>query len=572
MDIKKLSPSFSVSPQIEEDDVTQIADLGFQGVINNRPEGEAAGQPDGPVIEAQARRLGLGYRHIPVVSGQITDADVEAFKAALDEMNGPILAFCRSGARSASLWGLAHAGRLSPDAIIETAATAGYDLSGLRGRLQAQWEGAGAAPAARGVSPTATHDVVIVGGGAAGIAAAASLLRRRPTLDVAIIEPSDRHSYQPGWTLVGAGVMKSEVTFRRTADLIPRNAKWIHAAAAAFEPDADCVILEDGQRIGYRTLIAAPGLALDWDAVEGARETLGRNGVTSNYEPGLAPYTWRLVQDLKSGRALFTQPPMPIKCAGAPQKAMYLSCDWWLKHRVLKDIAVEFHTACDVLFGVADFVPPLMRYVRRYGADLRFKSNLVKVDGPARRAWFDEAGPDGQIERVEKSFDLLHMSPPQRAPRFVAESPLANAAGWVDVHRETLQHVRHRNVFAVGDVASAPNEKTAAAVRKQAPIVAENVLAVLDGRALEAVYDGYGSCPLTVERGRVVMAEFGYGGKLTPTFPLDPTVPRWTMWIAKARLMPYLYFDLMLKGHEWLAKPRLRRAGAESGAAQARGA
>jgi sulfide:quinone oxidoreductase len=263
------------------------------------------------------------------------------------------------------------------------------------------------------------------------------------------------------------------------------------------------------------------------------------------------------VQGMRGGRALFTQPPMPIKCAGAPQKAMYLSCDHWRRRGVLGDIEVELDTAGGVLFGVKEFVPPLMAYVERYGAKLAFNSTLKAVDGPARKAWFDVTDAQGKVTRQEKSFDMIHVVPPQTAPDFIRSSPLADAAGWVEVDSETLRHPRYGNIFGLGDACSAPNAKTAAAVRKQAPIVAENVLSVLDGGAPRAIYDGYGACPLTVERGKVVMAEFGYGGKLLPTFPLDPTKARRLYWLAKTRVMPFLYWEVMLKGREWLAAPSL---------------
>lgn len=341
------------------------------------------------------------------------------------------------------------------------------------------------------------------------------------------------------------------------ARVMTKGVTWIHAAAAAFEPEQSAVVLEDGERVRYRALVACPGIKLNWQAIAGLEETLGRNGVTSNYRFEMAPYTWELVQALRGGRALFTQPPMPIKCAGAPQKAMYLSCDHWLRQGVLKDIAVEFNNAGGVLFGVKDYVPTLMRYVERYNAQLAFNSTLKAVDGPGRKAWFDVKQPDGAVATVEKDFDMLHVVPPQTAPDFVRQSALADAAGWIEVSPETLQHPRYGNVFGLGDACSAPNAKTAAAVRKQAPVVAENVLAVLDGKGARAIYDGYGSCPLTVERGKVVLAEFGYGGKLLPTFPLDSTRPRRSAWVLKANLLPWLYWEMLLKGREWLARPTL---------------
>ncbi len=563
--VKSLTPFLSVCPQISEADVGVLAGHGFKAIINNRPEGESEDQTPGEVIARAAERCGVAYRFIPVISGQVTDDNVAAFRDALNELKGPVLAYCRTGTRCTTLWALSEAHHLDPDAIVRTAGAAGYDLEALKPRLDARWrtgelmaEGASetiATPAA-GFGRITTYDVVIVGGGAAGSSAGASLLKRRPGLSVAIIEPREKHYYQPGWTLVGGGCFDRAATERPMSRCIPAKAKWIKAAAAGFEPEHNAVVLEDGERVGYRALIVCPGIKLNWQGIEGLTETLGRNHVTSNYLFDMAPYTWELVQTLREGTALFTQPPMPIKCAGAPQKAMYLSCDYWRRKGVLGNIDVEFNTAGAVLFGVADFVPPLMEYVKRYNAKLAFTSTLTAVDGPARKAWFRVSNEDGTTTTVEKRFDFLHVVPPQTTPDFVRNSPVADAAGWVEVDPETLRNPHFGNVFGLGDACSAPNAKTAAAVRKQVPVVAENVLAALDGRGPHALYDGYGSCPLIVERGRVVMAEFGYGGKLLPTFPLDPRLPRRSAWYFKTRMLPIIYWDLMMKGHEWLAAPK----------------
>lgn len=399
-----------------------------------------------------------------------------------------------------------------------------------------------------------SHDVVIVGGGAGGIAVAASLLRRRSNLDVAIVEPSDTHYYQPGFTLVGAGIFTPEQLQRRTASLIPRAATWLRTSVRDFKPQSNTVILDDGRQLSYRLLIVATGNRLDFESINGLIETLGKHGVTSNYRPNLAPYTWEVVRNLADGRALFTQPPMPIKCAGAPQKALYLSCSEWERQGRLDAIDVEFHSAAAVLFGVPAYVPALERTVERYGIDVRLGSNLIAVDGPSKTAVFkSEAG------EFVREFEMLHVTPPQKGCKVVADSELADAAGYVEVDQVTLRHNRFPNVMALGDAGSTPNAKTAAAVRKQAPVVAVNALAILDGEAPTAAYDGYGSCPLTVEKGKIVLAEFGYDGVLQPSFPswlIDGTKPSRLAWILKKYLLPTIYWDAMLKGHEWLASPK----------------
>ncbi len=556
MDIKQITPHLSVSGQLTAADLEAVKQAGFRSLIVNRPDGEGADQPTFPEIDAAARGLGLETRYLPVESGKVGNRDAKAFEATFDELPKPVLAYCRTGTRSATLWAFSQAGKRPLPEILELAKKAGYDMSGVVRRI-----------ANNGRTSTdtavAAHDVVIVGGGAGGVAVASSLLARDASLDIAIIDPADVHYYQPGWTLVGAGVFDPRQTRKDMGAVIPNGVKWIKAAVAAFEPKDDAVILEGCHVVKYKHLIVAPGLKLDWRAVEGLEETLGRNGVTSNYRYDLAPYTWELVKQMRAGKAIFTQPPMPIKCAGAPQKVMYLSADHWRSEGVLNNMDIDFYNAGPVLFGVADYVPALMRYVERYNIDLNFKHNLTAIDGPAKKAWFARSGEDGTSETVEVAFDMIHVCPPQTAPDFIRVSPLANEAGWVDVDQGTLRHKTYANIFSLGDVMSAPNAKTVAAARKQAPVVAENLLLDRKGQVngRHAVYDGYGSCPLTVENGKIVLAEFGYGGKRLPSFPpwlIRDTEPSRLAWFLKERMLPPIYWQGMLKGRETLAKPEFQ--------------
>lgn len=551
MDIKRISEKVSVTPQIAVDDLAAIKDAGFRAIICNRPDGEGADQPSFEEIEKAAKKAGLEFAYVPVQTGIVTDENVDQFGVALKDLPRPVLAYCRSGTRSATLWSLHEAQKRPLPEILAATKAAGYDMNGVARRVA----NGGKTPTDKG---DAKYDVVIVGGGAGGIATASSLLARKSGLSIAIIDPSDVHYYQPGWTMVGGGVFEARETAKTMGSLIPRGVKWIKAAVAAFEPGNNAVILDGCVVVTYDRLVVCPGLKLDWAGVEGLEETLGRNGVTSNYRYDLAPYTWQLVQEMKQGRALFTQPPMPIKCAGAPQKALYLSGDAWFRRGVLKNIDIQFMNAGGVLFGVKEYVPALMKYVEKYDADLNFFHTLTSVDGAAKKATFKVAKPDTDTTEVTVDFDMMHVCPPQTAPDFIRVSELADAAGWVDVDQATLRHKTYDNIWSLGDVMNAPNAKTMAAARKQAPTVAENIVADINGGSPVAQYDGYGSCPLTVERGKIVLAEFGYGGALKPSFPsfiIDGTKPSRAAWFLKEKLLPPIYWQAMLKGKEWMAKP-----------------
>ncbi len=399
------------------------------------------------------------------------------------------------------------------------------------------------------------HNVLIVGGGTAGITVAAILRRRAPNIDITIIEPSAEHYYQPAFTLVGAGVYPLARTKRPEQGLIPVGVRWIRDAAQSFEPEKNAVRLTNGDVLTYDYLVVCTGVKLDWGKIAGLAETLGKNEVCSNYSPLHVEYTWKCLQTLKPGsRAVFTQPPLPFKCPGAPQKIVYLTANHLQRRGILKQCSLDYYVHAPVIFGVPFFARELVKVAARYGVNVHYQHNLVAVDGAAKTATFEKVGEQNKGERVTVPFDILHVSPPQSPPDEIKASPLANAAGFVEVNQNSMQHVRYPNVFALGDVASSPNSKTAAAVRKQAPVVAGNILHMLGHTPVEPGYDGYASCPLTTAIGKTILAEFIYGGKVTPTLPLNPAKEHWVGWWIKTTGLPILYWHYMLKGRVWFPK------------------
>ncbi|CAG1021603.1 sulfide:quinone oxidoreductase [Patescibacteria group bacterium] len=399
------------------------------------------------------------------------------------------------------------------------------------------------------------HTLLIIGGGAAGVSVANTLRRQNKTIDIAIVEPSEKHYYQPGFTIIGGGAYTMKQTTKNEADLIHPTVTWIKDYAETFQPENNSVTLRSGEVMTYDCLVLCPGLQLDWDKIQGLKEALNKNNVCSNYSPDTVEYTWQSVQELKakgSGTALFTQPTMPIKCAGAPQKIMYLTADRLRKAGILKNYSIEVCNAGPAMFGIPFFAKALSKVVADYGIKTNFNNNLVAIDGANKTATFEVTDADGNKTRVDRTFDMIHVTPPQSAPDFIKTSPFANAAGWIDVNDKTLQHVKYSNVFGLGDAACTSNAKTAAAVRKQVPVVVDNLLAVLNNQALREGYDGYGSCPLTTSLSTVMLAEFSYGGKVTPSFPvLDPRENRWIWWWGKKVGFPWMYWHLMLKGYRF---------------------
>lgn len=390
------------------------------------------------------------------------------------------------------------------------------------------------------------HAILIVGGGNAGISIASQLLRKDASLDIAIVDGAKKHYYQPAWTLVGGGEFDIQDTERDEASVIPAGAAWVQQMVSGFKPDENKITLADGSDLSYDYLIAAPGIQLNWADIKGLPETLGKNGVCSNYSFKTAPYTWECIQQTKKGKAIFTTPHTPIKCGGAPQKIMYLAADYFRRNK--RKTQVEFWSGGTRVFGVEKYEHTLKKVIARYGINTQFFVKLDEVDGPNKKAKFVGIGEANKDKEYWVEFDMLHVTPPQSAPDFVKNSPLANAAGWLDVDKHTLQHTKYPNIFGAGDAASLPASRTGAAIRKQAPVLVDNLIAAMQGKLLTTKYHGYSSCPIITGYDKLVLAEFDYDNQPVETFPFDQSKERWSMYQMKKFLLPYLYWNQILPG------------------------
>lgn len=412
--------------------------------------------------------------------------------------------------------------------------------------------------------------ILIIGGGTGGIMVASRLLKIKANVDITLIEPADTHYYQPAWTLVGAGTYNMHKTAKPMSEIMPKGVNWIKDYATGFKPIQNMVSTAQNGDIAYDFLVVSPGLVIDTSLIEGLTEALGHDGVCSNYTD--PEYTWDVIRNFKDGHALFTQPTTPIKCGGAPQKIAYLAADYFRMHNMSDRTKVTFATPGSVIFGVKQVADNLMKVINRYNIDFRPFYAPIKVDGPNKKVTFKHIGPkenlcvvnddgspdiSGAPDEITMHYDMLHIAPPQTAPRFVKESELVNAAGWLDVNINTLQHVTYPNIFGLGDVAALPTAKTGAAIRKQVPVLIANILHLIKNNTLDKkIYEGYSSCPLVTGYGKMILAEFNYKNEFTPDpklkqmFVFDSSKEDWRLWMLKKYGLPYLYWNKMMKGVE----------------------
>ncbi|MDX1350992.1 MAG: FAD/NAD(P)-binding oxidoreductase [Putridiphycobacter sp.] len=414
-------------------------------------------------------------------------------------------------------------------------------------------------------------NLVIIGAGTAGIMVAAQLKKKSDIFNITIVDPSENHYYQPAWTLVGANAFDFEKTKRKTKDLIPKGVKWVKEFAKGFDCSNNKITLENGESLPYDYLVVAPGLVMDTSLIEGLTEALGTEFVCSNYTD--PKHTWEVLRNFKGGNAVFTQPTTPIKCGGAPQKIAYLAADYFKKSGIADKSNVVFATPGGVIFGVPVIKHTLDNVIAKYGIHFKPHYAPVKIDHVNKNITFKEVSP-GENQCIvnennvlneklsgeaiiEMPYDMLHIAPPQTAPKFVQKSDLINEAGWLDVDHHTLQHKKYKNVFGLGDVAALPTAKTGAAIRKQVPIVVDNLIKLAKVNQIGSKsYNGYSSCPLVTGYGKMVLAEFDYDGNFTPDPKLkqmlirDSSKEHRRLWFLKKYMLPYLYWHKMMKGKE----------------------
>jgi sulfide:quinone oxidoreductase len=497
-------------------------------------------------------KAGLVAAYLPVTSATLNAENAAAFAMLMAQLPKPILAYCRSGARSTNLANLADIGSpkdesdagISRRALIVgagsvAAATTAYLALGNRAQAQ----------------PVATKArIAIIGGGAAGLTTAAMLATRLTGGEITVYEPSELHSYQPGWTLVGAGVKAAGYTKLRTADFMPAGVKWVKQAVSEIDPDARTLTTADGVRHAYDYVAVCTGLTLRYDEIVGmSRDLIGKHGIMSVYggeEAALASFKALSEFAEKGGVGLFGRPATEMKCAGAPLKQTLLSDDH-LRRKGIRDKARLIYNAHNqVLFSVPVVTARVEEIFARQNIEVRRSHRLMAIDPGRKIATYATAAGN-----IEEKWDLINVIPPMRAPEFIRQSPLSwktgnwVSEGWMEVDRKTLRHVRYDNVFGIGDIAGVPKGKTAASVKWQVPVAVDHLVASIAGRTGTQVYDGYTSCPLITRIGSAMLVEFNYHDQLVPSFPLvDPLAEGWLPWVMKdVGLKPA--YAAMLRGH-----------------------
>jgi sulfide:quinone oxidoreductase len=396
-------------------------------------------------------------------------------------------------------------------------------------------------------------NILIIGGGAAGLAMANRFSHSLEGATITMVGARKEHLYQPGQTLVASNIWNKERTITQTKDWLPNDVNWITKDALTFNPDNKSVTLNDGQQLTYDILILATGCQLNYEDIEGMSvDLIGQQGIGSVYAgPTGAENTNKMIKEYiekGEGNAIFTLSNTPIKCAGAPLKMLFTSLDRFEQSGKRDNLDVSFVTPYkNKVFSIPYYNEFVLNRWQEQGVNFQDERNLTAIDAANKVVTFTK--PDGSKEKQD--YEFIHVVPPMSAPDAIRNSELVwktggMAGNWVEVDQYHMQHLRYPEIFAIGDVAGVPFGKTAASVKLQAPVVEQNVLSFLAGKELQADYNGYTSCPLITAIGKAMLVEFGYGGKLLPSFPfISPTEESWAVWIMKEKMLQPAYYAML---------------------------
>jgi sulfide:quinone oxidoreductase len=426
------------------------------------------------------------------------------------------------------------------------------------------------------IASNAKGKIVIVGAGSAGITVAARLSNALSNADITLIAPNDIHLYQPGQTLVAGKVWTVDQLGEKTKDYIPSGVEWMKDKVTSYDPDNNTVTTKSGKTVKYDYLVMSTGIEYNYEAIEGlTANDIGKDGIMSVYLNNLdtgstdgcvamQKQLQEMVTRSKKGEkltALYSHPNTPIKCGGAPKKVMYLTDGWLRKEGNRDNVEMTFLPNGGKMFGVKEYHEAIVKQYEKRNMKWKYKHNLIKVDKANKVATFrntyeveefdEDLGEKMKVKKhkdIEMKYDYLHVTPPMMAEKAAGTSKLGSAKGWIPVVKETLQHMKYKNVFAIGDIAAVPMGKTGGSVRKQAPVLVQNLIDVMEGKAPSAKYDGYTVCPLITSYGTVMLAEFNWTKKPAPAAPLDPSVERWIWWVLKVYMLRPMYFHGMLRG------------------------
>lgn len=410
---------------------------------------------------------------------------------------------------------------------------------------------------AKAFSSNAKGRIAIIGGGAAGLCMAARLNRWLDNPDITLIDPSDRQYYQPGFTLIAAGVYEADEVYKSQESCIPKGVKWIKDSVVAVDPQKNSITTTKSGEIAYDFLVLTPGLQMNFNLVEGiTRETLGQGNAHCIYDYVGAQRTWQAMPKFTQdgGVGIYTDTYTKHKCGGAPKKICLLTEDYARQHKTRDKIELNFFTASKQLYDIPFFTPRLLEIYKERNVSIALKHKLKGIDTSAKKVMFEQTVGD-VVTPLTLDYDFLHFTPPMSAPDFVRDSGLGWTEGklaresWVMVDKETLQHLTYPNIFSLGDCAGVPTSKTSAAIRMQAPIAAKNLIAVMEERQPTELYNGYAACPIITEYGKILMCEFDYKKEALPSMPfIDASREQWSAWLLKVYVLKPMYFYGMLNG------------------------
>lgn len=408
--------------------------------------------------------------------------------------------------------------------------------------------------------------IVIVGGGLAGISTAARLKNRLDNPDITIIEPEPLSaSYQRGLTLVAAGIWDiSQIQYNRD-DKIPHGIKLIKGRATSFDPQNNTLTVDNKDLIAYKQLILATGVALNYAGIKGLSSSitsftkntdllknsgLTKNGLHSIFFRDGASATWRAIQQLIQKakthtsttklQAIFTHPNTEINCESASINIMYLVHSRLIEAKVRDKITMIYNTSSTNLHNVIEFHDAILKQFKQKNFIYNYSHNLFEINPENKVAIFEKYSQlDTKNEKIEMAYDFIHITPPMKEHNEITTSPLGSLKDQTLMNKETLQHVKFKNVWAIESSSVSAKHK----------VLVDNIISHMQNKNSSSKYTGYKAESFITNMGTAMLAEYDWSMKQQPSFPLNPMQARWIWWLMELYICKTTTISGMMKGY-----------------------
>jgi len=374
-----------------------------------------------------------------------------------------------------------------------------------------------------------------------------------------IVDKEEAHYYQPGFLFIPFGKYSKEDVIKPKQKFFPKGTDVIYSAIDRIDAENNSVILENQETLTYDYLIIATGSEICPDEVEGLSDELWHKSIFDFYTIEGATALAGFLKDWEGGKMVLNIAEMPIKCPVAPLEFVFLADDYFKDKGIRDKVDITLVTPLDAAFTKPVAAKALGGFLDEKGINLVTEFNIGRVDNEQKKivSW----------DEREIDFDLLITIPTNMGSKAIERSGLGDELNFIPTNKHTLQSEAYDNIFVIGDATNLPSSKAGSVAHFESDILFENLMAAIEGKPLEASFDGHANCFIESGGGKGLLIDFNYDVEPLPgKFPI-PGIGPFSL-LKETRMnhlgkmgFKWLYWNALIKGKELPLDAQMSMAG-----------